>query len=101
VRRRRLIAVREIAARRVGNLRPERMRPRLPDRTPPHVGHLEPVAASRQHVFITKAHDAALYTAQRGSGSFLAFVEQHLQPEADPEKGTTTYDFHPHLPQPL
>src|SRR5439155_19693410 len=62
--RRRIIAVREIEARRVGNLRPERMRPRLPDRTPPHVRHLEPVTGSRQHVFITKAHDAALYNAQ-------------------------------------
>src|SRR5947207_10870828 len=45
VHRRWVIAVREIEARRLGDSRPKRMRPRLAHRAPAHVRHLEPLAS--------------------------------------------------------
>src|SRR5881227_2546777 len=73
---RRIVAVREIKARRVGDALPERVRADLTHRAPAHVRHLEAVSRCRSHVFVAKATDAARHDAERASGPFLAVVEQ-------------------------
>src|SRR5206468_3026897 len=56
--RRRVIAVREIKPRHIGDTRPERMRSRLPHRAPSHVRYLEPTPRRRSHLLVAKPDDA-------------------------------------------
>src|SRR5437773_3975248 len=86
--RRGVVAVREVEARAVVDASPQRMIHCAPNRTPAHVGDLEPATAAIDHRRFAKAQYVAAEHAQARSGSFLAVFEQHLEAEANAEEGT-------------
>src|SRR5215472_4444000 len=79
------IAVDEIEAAQVVYPLPHRVRPRLPDLVPAHVGHLEPASPGFDHRRVRKPADGPRQQGEPVDPALVAALEQHLESDAYPE----------------